>query len=182
MFETILKSILGTVLVSFGIGLPMLLSGGRALACGREGQAVTCRVNQMGGGTLWRSGTQIIDSEVYSHIRQAKIATVNAQLTQRATSTIGTPEDVVKDVQLNRLVLVSATGQYPIQLSSGEGTDLPANIANQINQLVKDPKAPAISVEVGAGPLLPRFLGGGALLIGAIVLVDTLPKGRMKRR
>jgi hypothetical protein len=173
MFETILKSILGTVLVSFGIGLPMLLSGGRALACGREGQAVTCRVNQMGGGTLWRSGTQIIDSEVYANIRQAKTATVNAQLTL---------EDEVQDVKYNRLILVSATGQYPIQLSSGEGTDLPANIANQINQLVKNPKAPPVSIEIGTGPLLPRFFGGGALLIGAIVLVDTLPKGRMKRR
>jgi hypothetical protein len=181
MFETILKTILGAVLVSFGIGMPMLLSSGRELACGREGKAVTCQVNQMGGGTLWRSGTQIIDSEVYPNIRQAKIATVNAQLTQRVKRTINTPEDVVQDVQLNRLVLVSATGQHPIQLGSGEGTDLPANIANQINQLVKDPKASAISIEIAAGPLLPRFLGGGALLIGAIVLVDTLPKGWMKR-
>lgn len=164
----VVKLLSSSIIVGMGFWIPTLLPGDRILACERERKMVNCEVQQHGGGTLFRTGTTVVDRDRYDNIRKAEVVIVNAERTY-ASDTFG--GDRVEKVQLQRLILVSGSFKYPIKLSSEEESGLATTIANQINLLNRDSSAPKLLVSIGEPSWLPHVIGGVTIAIGVLIFL-----------
>jgi hypothetical protein len=74
ILHNLFKILFGGIFISAGIGLPTIMSTGHSLECQPDLQVqgmatkaspptVTCEILQMGGGTLFTKGTQVIDRQ-----------------------------------------------------------------------------------------------------------------------
>jgi hypothetical protein len=166
------KILFGGIFISAGIGLPTIMSTGHFLECQPDRQVqgtaaktssptVTCEILQMGGGTLFTQGTQVLDRQPYQKISHAELATIKAQLT---TSKAGSK----KTVPIDKLVLVLPQGEKTVNFPFAAG--MANEIVGQINNLISNPITPKFSIEIGHSALAPQVMGWVFLVGGVLVL------------
>jgi hypothetical protein len=180
------KILFGGIFISAGIGLPTIISTGNFLECQPDRQAlgkttspptVTCEILQMGGGTLFTKGTQVLDRQTYQQIRRAEVATINAKLTSKSSNHTNNLREngrftntakTEQEIPIDKLVLVLAQGKQTVNFQFTAG--MASTIVSQINSSITNPNAPKFSIEIGHSPLFPQVIGWFCLVGGVLVI------------
>jgi hypothetical protein len=189
ILHNLFKILFGGIFISAGIGLPTIMSTGNFLECQPDrlvqGSAttaspptVTCEILQMGGGTLFTKGTQVIDRQSYQQIRRAEVATIKAKLTSKSSNHTNLTFDervrytnsskTVQEIPIDKLVLVLPQGKQTVNFQFTAG--MASTIVSQINSSIANPNAPKFSIEIGPSALFPQVIGWFCLVGGVLVI------------
>jgi hypothetical protein len=173
------KILFGGIFISAGIGLPTIMSTGHFLECQLDRQVqdtaakaspptVTCEILQMGGGTLFTKGTQVIDRQPYQKISRAELATIKAKL--KLTSKSST--------NIDKLVLVLPQGKQTVNFPFAAG--MANEIVSQINNSIANPTTPKFSTDIGHSALVPQVMGW-VFMVGGVLVFFTKSIGSSDR-
>lgn len=156
------KILFGGAFILGGINFPIITTG-IFLECQPESSPnnknqhmVSCEVSEKRGGTLFTGGTQVLDRNLFQHIRHAEVATLKDNLIESGRRS--PPE---------RLVFVLAKGKETVNSPLNPG--IANSLSNQVNSLISDPTAQRFSIEISQSTFIPQVIG--CLLVAGGVLV-----------
>jgi hypothetical protein len=189
------KILFGGIFISAGIGLPTIMSTGHFLECQLDRQVqhtaakaspptVTCEILQMGGGTLFTQGTQVIDRQPYQKISRAELATIKAKLTSKSSSNrrengrFTNSSKTVQEIPIDKLVLVLPQGKQTVNFPFAAG--MANEIVSQINNSIAHPAKPKFSIDIGHSALAPQVMGW-VFVVGGVLVFCTKSIGSSDR-
>jgi hypothetical protein len=189
------KILFGGIFISAGIGLPTIMSTGHFLECQPDLQVqdtaakaspptVNCEILQMGGGTLFTKGTQVIDRQPYQKISRAELATIKAKLTSKSSSNLRenghftNSSKTVQEIPIDKLVLVLPQGKQTVNFPFAAG--MANEIVSQINNSIANPTTPKFSINIGHSALAPQVMGW-VFVVGGVLVFCTKSIGSSDR-
>jgi hypothetical protein len=199
MLHNLFKILFGGIFISAGIGLPTIMSTGNFLECQPDRQVqdtatkaipptVTCEILQMGGGTLFTQGTQVVDRQSYQQIRRAEVATIKAKLTSKSSNHTNLTFDervrytnssrTVQEIPIDKLVLVLPQGKQTVNFPFAAG--MANEIVSQINNSIAHPATPKFSINIGHSALAPQVMGW-VFVVGGVLVFCTKSIGSSDR-